>query len=173
MSEGLKFDALITSGGVSVGKYDLVLETMKRIGISLKFWKVMIKPGMPFAFGVHNDKERLVPVFALPGNPVSTTITFHLFVRSSLAVMMGGTADPVIPRIRARLLHDLPKGDAKRHFQRGILERVDNDLCVELTGSQSSGVLTSLTRANCLIVLPEESRGAKKGDFVDVEILQW
>ena len=85
ISEGLRYDVLVTSGGISVGKYDLVLQILKDLGVEIRFWRVNIKPGMPMAFGIHDPSgSRPVPVFALPGNPVSTFVTFLQLVRPAL-----------------------------------------------------------------------------------------
>ncbi len=165
--QGLESDLLVSSGGVSVGEYDLVQEVMEEIGVEVRFWKVNIKPGMPLLFGMHKHK----PVFGLPGNPVSTMVTFLKFVKPALRKMLGILKLEKELRLRAELVHDVRKTDGKRHFVRGILETRNGALKVSTTGSQSSGVLTSLVKANCLIVLPEESQSFKKGDTVEVELL--
>ena len=172
MSEGLRYDALITSGGVSVGKHDIVLKTLEAVGVEIRFWKVNIKPGKPFAFGVYANPAGggLVPVFALPGNPVSTVVTFLQLVRPALQKMMG--AGPVsFPALRATLEHDIAKRDSKRHFNRGILRGENGRLFVRATRSQSSGVLSSLVDANCLFIVPEDRMDPKAGDEVEVELL--
>lgn len=169
--EGLSHDMLVTSGGVSVGKYDLVLETLKKLGVEILFWKVNIKPGMPVAFGMYKqpDAGRHVPVFALPGNPVSTIITFLQFVRPAIQKMMGLSIQPLT--LQAVLEHPISKKDGKRHFSRGILRNENGKLFVSTTGSQSSGVLSSLVAANCLIIVREEQKELRVGDPVDVELL--
>ena len=168
---GLVHDAVVTSGGISVGKYDLVLETLKSEGVEIRFWKVNIKPGMPMAFGIWNSKKRAgVPVFALPGNPVSSMVTFRQFVRPGLEKLAG--LEPVEPlRVKAVLGENIRKDDGKRHFVRGIARNGTNGIIVITTGSQSSGVLTSMATANCLIILPEDARGMKQGDSVEIELL--
>lgn len=165
--QGLGSDALVTTGGVSVGNYDLVQTVMKEIGIEIKLWKVNIKPGMPFLFGMYES----TPVFGLPGNPVSTMVTFLKFVKPALRKMMGVSPPEAGFRLRAELAHDLKKTDGKRHFIRGILESQDGKFTVRTTGSQSSGVLSSLVKANCLIVVPEHVGTLKKGDSAEVELL--
>lgn len=168
INEGLAFDALITSGGVSVGEHDLVLGILKSLAVEILFWKVNIKPGMPMAFGVSKTG---VPVFALPGNPVSTMVTFLRFVRPGLE-KRGGVAGPGNEiRLKATLADPLRKKDSKRHFIRGVLGNERGGLVVHTTGSQSSGVLTSLTKANCLIILPEESEGVNAGEEVEIELI--
>ncbi len=165
--EGLHADALLTSGGVSVGKHDLVQNVMREIGVEIKFWKVNIKPGMPFLFGAFEDK----PVFGLPGNPVSTMVTFLQFVRPALRKMMGVRNPEKSLRLRAELTEEISKRDAKRHFVRGTLETENGMLKVRPTGTQSSAVLTSLSRANCLIIIPEMTESLKKREMVEVELL--
>jgi molybdopterin molybdotransferase len=166
LAKGLDSDALITSGGVSVGKYDLVMETLRELGVEILFWKVKIKPGMPLLFG----RKGSTLVWGLPGNPVSSMVTFVQFVRPAIYRMMGMAATEGV-RIRVRLLTGLTKSDGKRHFVRGILERQDGVLTVRSTGSQISNILSSLVKANCLIILPEETERVSPGDEVEVELL--
>ncbi|MBI3006272.1 MAG: molybdopterin molybdotransferase MoeA [Ignavibacteriales bacterium] len=170
VNEGIHNDALITSGGVSVGKYDLMLKAMENASVERKFWKVNIKPGGPFAFGVFKRNGKAVPVFALPGNPVSTMVTFLQFVLPGLQKLMGMIPSSRL-HVKARLEHDITKKDSKRHFVRGIVRNEAGALVVTTTGSQSSGVLTSMTAANCFIVLPEERKDPKVGEEVEVELL--
>jgi molybdopterin molybdotransferase len=172
LREGLKYDALVTSGGVSVGAYDLVMKALEGLGVEKKFWKVNIKPGMPMFFGLYQASEqgRAVPVFGLPGNPVSTMVTFLQFVRPSIHAMQGRTdGDPL--RLNARLMHGYVKNDGKRHYLRGILQSENGRLAVQSTGTQSSAALTSMVLANCLIVIPEERREIQAGEEVEVEML--
>ena len=164
---GLEADVLVTSGGVSVGAYDLVHEVLKEIGVEIKFWKVNIKPGMPLLFGIYGSK----PVFGLPGNPVSTMVTFLKFVKPALQRMKGIGKPESEFRLRAQLVEDIRKADGKRHFLRGVLETQNGALQVKRTGPQSSGVFSSLVQANCLIVIPEQVELLKKGDVVEVELL--
>ncbi len=171
IKEGLQNDALITSGGISVGKYDLVLKSLENVGVLCKFWKVGIKPGGPFAFGVFTRAGATVPVFSLPGNPVSTVVTFLQFVLPGLQKLMGMNLPSKRLVLRARLEVDIHKKDQKRHFSRGILGNEAGQLVVTTTGSQSSGILTSLTKANCLIIIPEETQDLKAGENVEVELL--
>lgn len=165
--EGLRADVLITSGGVSVGKFDLVIDILRELGVEVKFWKVNIKPGMPLVFGVHGLRS----VFGLPGNPVSTMVTFLKFVKPALRKMMGhGIIDKEL-KLRATLQHEITKSDGKRHFARGILESQNGMMTVRSTGSQLSNVLSSLTKANCLIILPEEKDRFAQGEEVEVELV--
>jgi molybdopterin molybdotransferase len=173
ISEGLTSDMLITSGGVSVGKHDLVLKILKDLGVQIKFWKVNIKPGMPMAFGIYQaaGSDARTLVFALPGNPVSTMVTYLQFVRPALRRMRGSAEATEPIHLLAKLEHDVSKQDGKRHFSRGILRNEKGQLFVRMTGSQSSGVLSSLVAANCLIVIPEESTEIKAGSEVEIELL--
>lgn len=170
--KALAHDAVITTGGISVGAYDLVLETLKAEGVEIDFWKINIKPGMPVAFGTKRSASRPpVPVFALPGNPVSAMVTFLQFVRPGLE-RLSGVDRPALPlRLRAVLGEDVRKKDEKRHFVRGIVANDGDRLIVRPSGSQSSGVLTSMVAANCLIILPEQAKDPKAGDPVDIELL--
>lgn len=172
LRKGLEYDALVTSGGVSVGKYDLVLQTLKKIGVEIVFWKVNIKPGMPLAYGLYRKSgtEKPVPVFALPGNPVSTMVTFLQFVRPAL-FRMGGREGDGPPHFNATLEHDIRKQDRKRHFSRGVVRNEHGRLSVRTTGTQSSGVLSSMIRANCLITLREEQMEIRAGEEVEIEFL--
>jgi molybdopterin molybdotransferase len=165
--KGFDAEALITSGGVSVGRYDLVQEVLEGLGVEIKFWKVNMKPGMPFLFGMYHT----TPVFGLPGNPVSTMVTFLQLVRPALRRMMGVSVSEKRIPIRAELAEDIEKTDGKRHFLRGVAETRNGILTVRTTETQSSGVLTSLVKANCLIVVPEDTDLLRSGDFVEIEFL--
>lgn len=169
--EALGYDAVVTSGGVSVGKYDLVLDVLKSLDVEIRFWKVNIKPGMPLAFGVSRSRVRQVPVFALPGNPVSSAVTFDQFVRPGLEKLSGIESPEPRLRIKAMLEDPIQKKDGKRHFVRGIARNEGDGIVVTTTGTQSSGVLMSLVKANCLIILPEDSGSLRKGDVVEIELL--
>lgn len=167
IAEGLKFDVLLTCGGVSVGKYDVVLDVFRELGVEIKFWKVNIKPGMPLAFGVYQNNL----VFGLPGNPVSTMVTFLQFVKPALMKMMGLIRVDSGFKIWATLAHEIEKTDGKLHFSRGILESQNGMLLVRATASQASNVLSSLSEANCLIILPEDKNIFHKGELVEVQLL--
>jgi len=171
---GLAADALITAGGVSVGTRDLVLQVLRELGVEVLFWKVNIKPGMPFAFGLHRPHgvSRTVPVFALPGNPVSAMVTFLQFVRPALQKMMGISTQSEGVTLRATLEHDYEKTDGKLHFARGVLRNENGKLIVRTTGSQSSGVLTSLSSANCLIIIRESESLVRAGSEVEVQLIR-
>jgi len=172
LRRGLEHDVLITSGGVSVGTYDYVLKTLEQLGVERKFWKVNIKPGMPLFFGVHRSPERkkVVPVFGLPGNPVSTMVTFLQFVRPAIDKMVGRGGESSF-RLRARLETDFQKKDTKRHFTRGVVRNEHGALVVRTTGTQSSGALTSMAKANCLLIVPEDRMEIHAGEEVEIELL--
>jgi molybdopterin molybdotransferase len=167
IEDGLSSDVLITSGGVSVGRYDLVKDTVEELGVSIMFWKVNIKPGMPLLFGMAGER----PVFGLPGNPVSSMVTFVKFVRPALLKMLGHKNVEPRPTLRAKLEESIQKADGKRHFLRGILDSGGGALTVRLTGPQSSHILTSMVKANCLVIIPEDVTHADVGDTVEVELL--
>lgn len=168
LEKSLAADAVLLSGGVSVGKYDYVLEAFRRVGVELVFWKIRMKPGMPFAFGLARAGSRTVPVFALPGNPVSTYVTFRLLVQPALEAMQGKLDAGTIPSVQAMLAAPITKADDKRHFVRGTLRP---DMSVEPFATQSSGVLLSLAGSNCLIVIPEDARDPRAGLSVEVILL--
>lgn len=167
IERGRSSDLLITTGGVSAGKHDLVLDILRRLGVEVLFWKVRIKPGMPLAFGRWPDGR---PVICLPGNPVSTGVTFQQFVRPVLDALEGATTASAV-RGTAHLEHEIRKSDGKRHFIRGIAFRSNGVWNVRTTGPQSSGMLSSLATANCLIIVPEEAERLAAGDDVEVEWL--
>jgi molybdopterin molybdotransferase len=165
--EGLQYDLLITSGGVSVGEYDYVPGVFNDLGVTIHFSKVNIKPGMPLVFGDHKGK----PVFGLPGNPVSAMVTFLQFVKPALMKMMGhSNVEPAVS-LQAVLTHELRKTDGKRHYTRGIVERSNGALVVRTTGAQTSNILFSLSQANCLIILPEDQEVFREGESVEVQLL--
>lgn len=157
-------DAVITSGGVSVGEADYTKEILARLG-EVRFWKVAMKPGRPLAFGKLDDAW----FFGLPGNPVSVMVTFYLFVRPALDKLMGTT--PRLPWTTvARVTQPLKKRPGRIEFQRGCLSRAaDGGLEVTPTGDQGSGILSSMSQANCFIVLPLEATGVAAGSLVDVQ----
>ncbi|MBM2839860.1 MAG: moeA [Bacteroidetes bacterium] len=166
IAEALDVDVLLITGGVSVGKHDYVKNILADVGVDIKFWKVNIKPGMPLVFGTFKNTL----VFGLPGNPVSTGVTFLQFVRPAL-LRMSGLNDVLPMKYSAVLDEDFTKNDSKRHFVRGIVQRCDGVLHVVTTGTQSSGAMSSLAKANCLIVIPEEVTSLKKGSSVEIELL--
>ncbi|MEZ4354772.1 MAG: molybdopterin molybdotransferase MoeA [Myxococcota bacterium] len=166
---GLRADVIVSSAGVSVGDHDHVRDVLEKIGCRLRFWGVLMKPGYPLAFGVIESTGTLV--FGLPGNPVSTAVTFEEFVRPALRRMMGH--DSVHrPVVRATLGEALRKKAGRLHFVRVALERrPDGGLVATPSGSQSSGVLTSMVRGQGLAVFPAEAERMEAGDPVAVQVL--
>ena len=157
-------DAILTSGGVSVGEADFVKETLDEMG-RVDFWKIAIKPGKPLAFGTVDGAV----FFGLPGNPVSVMATFYQFARPALMKMAGAdAAEPLV--VRVRCADTLRKAPGRMEFQRGRLARDDNgEWVVHSTGLQGSHVLSSMSRADCFILLPAESSGVEAGEQVEVQ----
>ena len=157
-------DVLITSGGVSVGEADYIKEILAKLG-QVDFWKVAIKPGRPLAFGHVGDAV----FFGLPGNPVSVMVTFYEFVMPALRKMIGED-DTGILTLKARCDSRLKKRPGRVEYQRGILRSDDDgNLVVAKTGAQGSGILTSMSQANCFIILPIDSSGIEPGMYVDIQ----
>ena len=175
IDEGLDADMLITSGGVSKGDYDMVKDVLAEQG-EIDFWTVCMKPGKPIAFGViekiKGSKSRKVPHLGLPGNPVSSMVTFEQFARPAILRMMGKEI-LAKPTIRAIIDDDIKSTDARRVFARVVVTRRDGQYHASVTGPQGSGMLTSMVKANGLAVIPENSSGAKAGDMVEVQMLDW
>lgn len=154
---------LITSGGVSVGEFDLVKDLFNEIGCNMRFWKVAIKPGKPFAFGLLNG----IPLFGLPGNPVSSFVAFEIFVRPVI-LRMQGVKNIFRRSFKATMTVDFRNKPGRTHFVRGILKWDNEQLKVKPSGEQGSAMLSSLSRANCLIVIPAEKGDLKKGEVVNI-----
>ena len=175
IDEGLDADMLITSGGVSKGDYDMVKDVLAQQG-EIGFWTVSMKPGKPIAFGAISKakgrKKRKVPHLGLPGNPVSSMVTFEQFARPAILKMMGKEI-LAKPTIRAIIDNDIASTDARRVFARVAVTRRDGQYHASVTGPQGSGMLTSMVKANGLAVIPENSSGAKAGDTVEVQMLDW
>lgn len=163
-------DAIITSGGVSVGEADFTKTMMKKLG-DVAFWKIAMRPGRPMAVGRIKQDHRSAVLFGLPGNPVAVMVTFLAFVKPALLQMMGCTATPT-PLARARTREVLRKKPGRTEYQRGIVSRnSEGELEVVTTGNQGSGVLSSMVQANALIVLQHTQSTAQIGDWVDVLML--
>ena len=161
-------DVVVTSGGVSVGEADFVREILGRMGEVL-FWKIAMKPGRPLAYGRVGNAH----FFGLPGNPVAVMVTFYQFVRDALMVLQGRRELPVVPTFTARLAMPVRKTPGRVEFQRGILSADDQGgYSVRPTGDQGSGILSSMSRANCFIVLPTECGDVAVGDVVQVQPLE-
>ena len=156
-------DVVLTSGGVSVGDHDLVKAVLQDAG-GIDFWQVAMQPGRPLAVG------RIGPAlfFGLPGNPVASMLTFHLFVRPALW-KLGGRRDLFPPRFHATAMEAMSKKTGRREFKRGILSYAGDRWEVRTTGPQGSGILTSMTLANCFVVIDEERGDVAAGEAVSVE----
>jgi molybdopterin molybdotransferase len=156
-------DIVLTSGGVSVGDYDLVKAVLQEVG-SIDFWQVAMQPGRPIAVG-HIGATHF---FGLPGNPVACMLTFHLFVRPALWKLLG-RRELFGPRFHAVAVESMRKKVGRREFKRGILTYAGERWQVRTTGPQGSGILTSMTQANCFIVVEEERGDVAAGETVWVE----
>lgn len=166
LSEGLKADALITSAGVSAGDRDLVRDVLDELGVKQIFWRVDVKPGGPTAFGLKDGK----PVFSLPGNPVSTMITFEEFVRPALLKMMGHKR-VIKPFVTAVLQHDVRKKPGKINFLRVRLEVADGKYLAYSSGDQNTGILKTMLMADAIAMLPANRTSFSSGEEVNVHIL--
>jgi len=163
-------DAIITSGGVSVGAADYTKQIMARLG-DVTFWKIGMRPGRPLAFGRIHSNGRSAFLFGLPGNPVAVMVSFYFFAREALLRMMG--ADAPLPLLRARSSGAIRKKPGRTEYQRGILSRgADGEPEVRITGSQGSGILRSMSEANCMVVLHDEQGNVAAGDAVDVLVFE-
>ena len=170
--EGLDADMLVTSAGVSRGDYDVVKEVLAREG-DIDFWTVAMKPGKPLAFGCFSAGGRRVPHIGLPGNPVSSMVTFELFGRPALMKMMGKTdwRRPVVRAIAEERI--VNRDDPRRFYARCIVKERDGRYYASLTGPQSSGMLTSMVHANALTVIPPDVDEVQPGEEIDVIMLDW
>ena len=157
-------DVILTSGGVSVGDADYVRELTTRLG-DVMFWKLNIKPGRPMAFGRIGDAW----LFGLPGNPVAVMVTFYQLVVDALLKLMGCDPLPERPTFKVPCLSAIDKSPGRREFPRGILFADGGQWKVKLAGNQGSGVLSSMSCANCFIVLPETGHDIAPGELVDVQ----
>ena len=158
-----KADVVITTGGVSVGEADFVKQLMAKLGEVL-FWKIAMRPGRPMAFGRIGSAF----LFGLPGNPVAVMVTFYQFVRDAL-IHLSGRRDAPLPLLKAAAAENLRKVPGRTEYQRGILFKEGNDWRVRTTGQQGSGVLRSMSEANCFIVLEHERGAVKAGEQVAVQ----
>jgi molybdopterin molybdotransferase len=166
LNAALRADLIISSGGVSVGDYDLVKDIMKEVGNRMQFWQVAMRPGKPLAFGAMNG----VPLFGLPGNPVSSMVSFEQFVRPSILKMMGrrNLFRRIVKAVLGEAIH---KKQGTRHFIRARVAFEDGLYRAVSTGEQGSGILKSMVQANGLIVLPENATSVKAGETVAVQLL--
>ena len=161
-----KHDVVITTGGVSVGEADFIKQMMAKLGEVL-FWKIAMRPGRPMAFGKIGDAF----LFGLPGNPVAVMVTFYQFVRDAL-LHMSGREDAPIPLLQAVSAENLRKVPGRTEYQRGILFKEQGEWKVRTTGQQGSGVLRSMSEANCFIVLEHERGTVKAGEPVSVQLFE-
>ena len=167
LRQGMRADVLVSSVGIFVGDYDLVKDVLKDLGMEMVFWKVAMKPGKPLAFGTIGGK----PAFGLPGNPVSSMVSFEQFARPAILKMQGKTR-LVKPTVEA-VLEDDVENSGRRGYVRVILTRKGEEWSARVTGGQGSGVLTSMAKADGLAVIPEQVRLARAGDRVKVQVLDW
>lgn len=163
-------DVVISSGGVSVGDADYIRPMMERLGEVL-FWKLALRPGRPMAFGRLANAGRHALLFALPGNPVATMVTFYLLVRPALLALMG-QRDTDLPMLPALAQESMAKRPGRTDVLRGVVELRDSEWRVRTTGAQGSGMLSSMSQANCLIVLEHERDEVKAGERVDVLLFE-
>jgi len=160
-------DVVVTTGGVSVGEADFVKQLMAKLGEVL-FWKIAMRPGRPMAFGRIGDAF----LFGLPGNPVAVMVTFYQFVRDSLLHLSGRTDGYEIPLLKAIAAENLRKVPGRTEFQRGILFKDADEWKVKITGQQGSGVLRSMSEANCFIVLEHDRGKVQAGETVRVQLFE-
>ena len=160
-------DAIVTSGGVSVGEADFTRQMMARLGEVL-FWRIAMRPGRPMAFG----RIGKAFLFGLPGNPVAVMVTFYQFVRDALLQLAGRTDDCTVPLFRVKSSHAIRKVPGRTEYQRGVLFREGGEWHVRTTGQQGSGVLRSMSEANCFIVLEHERGKVEAGEPVQVQLFE-
>ncbi|MBA7512518.1 Molybdopterin molybdenumtransferase [subsurface metagenome] len=176
LRQGLDADMLITTGGVSAGDYDVVKDILAKEG-EITFWTVRMKPGKPLAFGTIRGGSkagivRNIPHLGLPGNPVSSMVTFELFVRPAILKMMG-KKNLAKPTIEAVLEDSVVNSDGRRILARAVVKERDGSYFARLTGPQGSGILTSMSLANGLVIIPEDKAKVEAGDVVQVMMLDW
>jgi molybdopterin molybdotransferase len=176
INQGLDADLLITIGGVSMGDYDVVKNVLAKQG-EIVFWKVRSKPGKPLAFGAirrsgKGTSGKALPHLGLAGNAVSSMVNYELFVRPAILKMMG-KKNISKPMIQAVIEDNIKNDDGRRIFARVIVEIKDGQYHARLTGNQGSGVLTSMTLANGFAIVPEDIEQVKKGDKLQIMMLDW
>ena len=170
--EGLECDILVTSGGVSLGDYDVVKQVLAAEG-NVSFWTVRMKPGKPLAFGMFKRSDgKEIPHLGLPGNPVSSMITFEVFARPAIFKMMGRN-NLSKSNITAIMEDAVLNKDGRRIFARVAVTRKDGKYFARITGPQGSGILMSMAKANGLAIIPENTRELKPGTPVEVMMLDW
>jgi molybdopterin molybdotransferase len=160
-------DVVITSGGVSVGEADFIRELLARLG-DVVFWKIAMRPGRPMAFGRIGNTH----FFGLPGNPVAVMVTFYQFVRGALLSMMGCRGESALPLLRVPCLDALRKRPGRTEYQRGVIvQDKDGFWAVRVTSAQGSGILRSMSEANCFVVLHHDQGTVNPGDLVSVQLM--
>jgi molybdopterin molybdotransferase len=164
-------DIIISSGGVSVGDHDYVKEVMEDMKVQTIFWRVAVKPGKPIYFGVLPGKIPKL-IFALPGNPVSSLVTFHQFVKPAILRCMGLTTQD-FTGCTAKLAKELRKKAGRLDFVRGMLHCHGDELVVAPTVGQDSHMLSGLSAANCLIHFDAGEEVLKEGSIVKVDLIDW
>jgi len=163
---GQGLDLLLTSGGISVGDFDVVKKVLATEG-EMSFWQVKMRPGKPLAFGHIGG----VPLLGLPGNPVSAMISFELFARPAILKMLG-KARLARPTVQATMLEDVTCRPGFRHYLRVMLESREGRYYARLTGDQGSGILLSMVKAQGLAIVPEERARLGAGETVEVMLLE-
>jgi molybdopterin molybdotransferase len=164
---GCDCDLLLTTGGVSVGEFDFTRSVLAELGATHRFWRVRIRPGAPLGFGL----LRGTPWLGLPGNPVSTLVTFELFARPAIRKLQGHSLLFRRP-VTVRLTEAVTLGAPLTHFLRADVRPLGNELAAKLTGPQGSGLLSSMARANALLVIPPDRTRIEAGEFVDALLLR-
>ena len=164
---GLEYDVLLTSGGVSVGKFDFVKDVQDELGVERRLWGVAMKPGKPVAFGVRGGTL----VFGLPGNPVSAMVSFELFVKPALLRLMG-YRKTTRPLYKAIIEEDVANADGRTYVVRVRAWREDGTWHISSTGAQGSGILRSMVGANGLAFVPGGARGVRAGEAIDFLLMR-
>ncbi|MDQ6984387.1 MAG: molybdopterin-binding protein, partial [Ghiorsea sp.] len=168
LAQGLQYDVLLASGGISIKHHDFVRPTLEALGMTMHFWRVAMRPGHPLAFGT---SEQGAAIFGLPGNPVASMVCFEQFVAPALRQMMG-QKKCFLRTIEARLSHDMKGSLGKMMFIRVTLSRDEQGYVATSTGAQGSGVLMSMALAEGLLAIPADKAGLKAGELASVQLLQ-
>ncbi|MEC7641611.1 MAG: gephyrin-like molybdotransferase Glp [Nitrospinota bacterium] len=166
-NQALKCDLVISSGGVSVGDYDLVKASLEQMGQEMLFWKVAMKPGKPLAFG----KIGSTPIFGLPGNPVSSFVSFEQFVRPAIGKMFASN-DAANQTVAAKLTETIHKKPGRQHFLSSRISWTEGEYLVSPISEQGSGILKSMSNANALLIFPREATELREGEIVTVQLLK-
>ena len=165
-AEALEFDVVLSTGGVSVGSFDYVRRVQAELGVVAKFWRVSQKPGKPLTFGLHQGR----PVFGLPGNPVSTLVCFYVYVLPALRRLMG-METPFLPAVDAVVDEDIATAEGMTEFVRCQLDGRPESYHLRRTGTQSSGVLRSMSAGDALAISPIGTAVLRKGSTVRAILL--